>query len=134
MIRRHTREVPGNDLSHDADRLMSSVRKLVLVRLDHLSVYLVRPPGIVIDGLDREIHVDVLRPRECFAVVERLERSQFVRVCHHQVRQFIEELAALRSGNFETPRVIVSTLGGRDSAVDVLGRTLGDGGDHLSAR
>jgi hypothetical protein len=30
--------------------------------------------------------------------------------------------------------VIVSVLGGRDSAVDVLGCALSDAGDHLSSR
>ena len=62
-----TREVPGDDLTNDTDRLMDGVDEFPMVGLDGLTVDLVGPASIVSEGRDGKRNVCVLRPLEGFA-------------------------------------------------------------------
>ena len=76
----HTREVPWNDLSHDANGFMTRVQKVSFMRLDDLSVNLVCPSRVVPDRPNRHSQIKPLGPAKSLAIVECFKRSQFVRV------------------------------------------------------
>ena len=55
--------------------------------LDDLSLDLIRPACVVLDGLRCERDIDVLRPGEGLAVVEGLERGELILVLVHEVTE-----------------------------------------------
>lgn len=65
--REHTREVPCADLANDTDGLVTGVREFVVRRLDDLTLDLVGPAGIVLDGVDTERKIGGLCPAERLA-------------------------------------------------------------------
>ena len=127
-----TREVPGDDLADDTQRLVDGVRDLVLGRLDGVALDLVRPAGVVADGADRSLDIRFPRPAKRLAVIERLEGSELVRVRLNELRELVEELAALEAGAIETPDGVERLLRNLDGDVDVLGGSLGHLGDDFA--
>jgi hypothetical protein len=95
-------------------------------------VVLVRPAGVVPDGVDRERDIGAARPGERLAVVERLERGEVVRALLHEVREAVQELAALRAGRLQAPLGLERVPSDLDGAVDVRGRALGHFADDLA--
>lgn len=65
--KKRTREVPCADLANDTDGLVTGVRELVVRRLDDLTLDLVGPAGIVLDGVDTERKIGGLCPAERLA-------------------------------------------------------------------
>jgi len=82
---------------------MACVYELVVSRLDNLPVYLVCPACVVTDCPDRQLEIHLLSSMECLAVIEGLNRGQFVEVLRHEVGKVVEVLPAFRTGNLETP-------------------------------
>ena len=66
-------KVPGDDLSHHADRLMPGVAEEVAVDGDGLAVNLVGPSGEIAEAADRRRHVHRLRHGNGLAVVQGFE-------------------------------------------------------------
>ena len=96
------REVPGDDLADDADRLAQRVRKEVAANRDGPAFDLVGPARIVAQGVGDAAHV-ALRVGDRLAAVERLERGQLVGVLLDQVGQLEEQPAAI-GGVHRAPR------------------------------
>ena len=88
------REVPGNDLADDADRLAQRVGEVIAADRDRLAVDLVGPAGVVAQAVDHRGQV-ALRLGDRLAVVERLELGQLVDVLLDQVGQLVHEPAAV---------------------------------------
>src|SRR5262249_19551238 len=61
------REIPGNDLTDDADRFVAGVAKIIALYRDRLAVILVGPAGIVAVALDGHRQVDIKRITVRFA-------------------------------------------------------------------
>ena len=71
------REVPGDDLADDADRLVAGVAEVRPFDGNRLAVDLVGPAGVVAIALDGQRQVGVEGVAVGLAVVERFEGGQF---------------------------------------------------------
>lgn len=76
-VRERTREVPGDDLTYDTDRLVHGVDELFAVGLDGLTMDLVGPTSIVSDGGDGEGDICVPSPLERLACTESSDVSNW---------------------------------------------------------
>src|SRR5581483_8019321 len=81
------REVPGNDLAGDAERLRVTIRERVLE--------LVRPARVVEEVRRGEREVDVARLLDRLAAVERLENGELARTFLQDARDPEEVLGTL---------------------------------------
>ena len=129
--RHQQREVPGDDLTGDAHRLLARVAvHPVLGDGQHLAGDVRRPAGEVADVLGGELHVDALGELHRLAVVERLELGELVRVRVDRVGER-EHRARARGGGDPGPAAVLERLaGGAHGAVDVLRARVGHGGDQ----
>jgi len=125
--------VPGDNLTDDSNRLMSSVSHLAAVDLDDLAVVLVSPSTIVSHGVRRFHDIESssdLRARltvspaehsnnlisletygKGLSIVEGLESTELVSVSFHKVSQLHQKLSSLgrrdsfcESGNEDVSR------------------------------
>ncbi len=80
------REVPGNDLPGDADRLRLAAGERV--------VELVGPAGVVEEVRGGQRHVDVARLADRLAAVQRLDHRKLARPLLHRARNAINIFAA----------------------------------------
>jgi hypothetical protein len=93
----HDREVPGDDLARHADRLAPRGAEVVATDGDGLAVDLVGPPGVVAQCLEGQRDVAGAGVVHGLAVVERLERGEFVDLRLDQVGQPQHDPAPLAS-------------------------------------
>ena len=102
-------EVPGNDLSDDADSLAERVGEVLCAgrignrERDRVALDLGRPSGHVAEQIDGEGNVGRSRDRERFAVVETFEIGELVgvasrRSARFQMRRPRSEAVSLRQG------------------------------------
>jgi hypothetical protein len=119
------REVPGDDLAGDADRLGLAVRECVLE--------LVGPARVVEEVRRRERQVDVARLLDRLAAVQRLEHRELARALLEDARDPEEVLRALRRRELR-PAVLVRGARGLHRGVDLFLRRLADLGERLLVR
>ena len=89
------REVPGDDLPSDADRLSLGVAEVVAADGDDLALDLVGPAGVIAEAVDHERQVDVAALGDWLAVVKGLELGQLVDVLLDQVGEPVHQAAAI---------------------------------------
>src|SRR5208337_1416329 len=130
------REVPGDDLPSDADRLLLGVAEVVAPDGDDLALDLVGPAGVIAEAVDHERQVDVAALGDWLAVVKGLELGQLVDVLLGQVGEPVHQAAAI-AGVHLAPgalAVVERLPRGLDREVDVGGVAHGDFGDDLLGR
>src|SRR5207245_7647690 len=93
---------------------------------------LVRPAGVVAEGLGAGRDVDVAALGEGLAVVERLELRQLVAVLLDQVGDLEEQALALTRVHARPSAVVERAARGARSAIDVLLVALRDPREHLA--
>ncbi len=131
--RHQQREVPGHDLSADADRLAQRVDEEVAARdRDRLALDLGRPAGVVAQVGDRAGDV-AAGGGERLAVVERLDLGELVAVCLDQLGERVDHPGAL-GGRELSHRPVERGAGGLGGAADVVGAGVGDLADRLAGR
>jgi ParB family chromosome partitioning protein len=127
------REVPGDDLPDDADRLAQRVVQHAHARRrdrDGLAFDLGRPTGVVAEVVDDERNVGDARDADRLAIVERLELRELLGVGLDQVGQLPDRAAALGRGH-AAPRTALEGAPRRaHGAIDVFLLT----GCHLGKR
>jgi hypothetical protein len=136
LPRRHQqREVPRDDLAHDAHRLAQRVveegRPVRAVDGDGLALDLRGPAGVVAKVIDGERHVGRARHHQRLAVVEALELRELLAVLLDQVRQPPQQLAALARVHSGPRAQVEGAPRSLHGAVDVLGAAPGDVGDGV---
>ena len=91
--RHHQREVPGDDLADDADRLAQRVGVPVAGARDRdgLAVQARRPARHVAEHVDRALHVAVAGIGDRLAVVERLEFGELVGMLLEEIAEAPDE-------------------------------------------
>ena len=119
------REVPGDDLAGDAERLRLAVREGVLE--------LVRPARVVEEVRGGERQVDVAALADRLAAVEALEHGELARALLDDARDPVEVLGALRRRE-RRPAVLERGARGLDGEADVLLVRLRHLGELLLAR
>ena len=115
------REIPWDDLSANADGLMTSISEGEVVGLDHFAVDLIGPSTVVFKTISR--HGDIaLCDVESFAVVEGFDGSKGLDLTVHQLAESLEKLTT-RLGGHGTPGavvVVVNFAGGLNCNVNIL--------------
>ncbi len=122
--RHQQREVPGDDLGADADRLASRVTEDPRVaRRDGRALDLGRPARVVLEVGDAVGHVDPLGELQRLAVVERLELGQLLLdVACDELGERLDPPAALGGGQLAPRRADLERAPrGRHRRVDVVG-------------
>ena len=125
------REVPGDDLADDADRLAQRVGVEVRARhvghrdVDRVALDLGRPAGHVVEQVRRQRDVRAEGDGVGLAVVQALELRQLLGVLEDQVADAPDDPAALRRRDAAPGALVEGLPGGPDGAVDVLGIALG---------
>src|SRR5690606_16132218 len=98
LPRHHQRgEVPWNDLADDAYGLTAGVGEVLPSDRDRCALDLVGPTGVVANAVDHQRNVGPARIANRLAVVERLERREFVRLFFEQVGELAHEDATIAS-------------------------------------
>ena len=88
--RHQQREVPGDDLGADADRLLARIDEEIAVGdRNRLALDLGRPARVVAEVLGRQADIDGLRVNDGLAVVERLDLGKLIGVVLDQVEAVI---------------------------------------------
>ena len=127
--RRHEqREVPGNDLTDDADRLPQGVgQKLAWEReRDGRAGNLGGPAAHIAEHVDGERHVRHAGDGNGLAVVDRLDLGEFLAVLFDQFGELPQQFAAL-GGRHLAPGTFIEGASGRlDGTVDILRVGFGD--------
>ena len=125
------RKVPGNDLPGHAHRFPPRVTEVVAVHRDCLALDLVSPSGVVAERVEGERDVSRAGVAHRLAVVERLERREFIDLGLDQVGESHHDPAAV-AGVHSRPRSLVKRLpSGADGEFDIGGVTLRHLGDHF---
>ena len=129
--RHHQREVPGDDLADDADRLAQGIGVPVARarNRDRLAVQARRPSRHVAEHVDRALHVVAARIGDRLAVVERFEFGEFVGMLFEQVAQPPDQARSLGRRDARPRTGLESPARGGDGQVDigfVAGRDVGD--------
>jgi len=91
-------EVPGDDLSHHADRFQARVTEIVAVDRNGLALNLIRPSGEITVAADGGGDVDGFGHAKRLSVVERLQARQLIGVLLDQVGQAIEQPSSFGCG------------------------------------
>ena len=121
--RHQQREVPGDDLSADADRLASRVTEDPgIAGGDGRSIDLGRPACVVLEVGDGVGHVHPLGELQRLAVVERLELGQLLLVRLDELGERLDPPATLGRGQLAPRRADLERAPrSRDGPVDVVG-------------
>ena len=134
------REVPRDDLPHDAERLAQRVGVEVGPGhvghrdVDRVALDLGGPAGHVVEQVRGQRHVRGLGHGERLAVVQRLELGELVLVLEDEVTDAPDDPAPVRRGH-PAPRAGLEGRAGRaDGPVDVLRVSFGDPGQGLAGR
>ncbi len=114
------REVPGDDLADDADRLAQRVGEEAAADGDGAALDLVGPAGVVAERVDDALHV-AARVADGLAAVERLERGQLLGVLLDEVGELEHQPAALGGVHRRPGAGLQGRAGGLDGLVDVGG-------------
>mmetsp|Transcript_1407 Transcript_1407/g.2862 ORF Transcript_1407/g.2862 Transcript_1407/m.2862 type:complete len:259 (-) Transcript_1407:68-844(-) len=126
------RKIPRNDLANNADRLVTSERK-VFVRVhsqrDGFPLDLICPPCVVSENIGHQWNVDVSGDVSGFSVVSGFDICQLVCVLHHQVGEAVEAVAS--EGRVGATPAVERLVGSLHGSVDVCLSSLLDGGIHL---
>ena len=119
--RHHQREIPRNDLADHADRLAQRIGVPVSRRRDRhgLAVQARRPTRHVAEHLVRARNIDRACIADRLAVVQRLERGEFLGIRFERVAQAIDQLAALQRRHTRPRAALERAARGRDRGVDV---------------
>ena len=130
---RHSRtsEIRRNYLPDYTKWFTTRVRKVVFLRLDDLSMDLVRPPSVVPNRADGQLDIHIFGAGKGLTTVEGLDCSQFIEILFHERGELAEVLATSFTGDLETPGVFKSLLGSFDSGVDVDGCTFSYASESL---
>ena len=113
------REVPGNDLPDDADRLPQRVGEEVAADGNGPPFDLVGPTGVITERIEHALHV-AAGVGDRLAAIERFEDRQILGVLFDEVGQFEHQLAAV-GGVHRLPRPRFEGLaGGLRGGIDVL--------------
>ena len=134
--RHQQREVPGDDLAADADRLGLRVAEHVAPGdRDDAALDLRRPAGEVLEVADRLGDVDGARELDRLAVVQRLQLGELVGVRVEQPGQRGDPPAAVGGAHLAPVRALLERAPrGPDGAVDVLRPGVADGRQALAGR
>ena len=134
------RKIPRNDLADDADRLAQRERvKLAAGRVGHadgngVAFDLGRPAGHVMEQVGGERHVRHARDRARFAVIQRFDFGEFIRVFEDEVADAPDEFAAF-AGRHATPRAgFESAASGGNGALDIFLVAFGRSGEDRGIR
>lgn len=124
------REVPGNDLTHDADRFVQDETHGVVVDAHGAAFFGAQTARKVAKVVDRERHVDERRLADGLAVVHRFDLRE-------EVGFFLEIVGdAQKNGGALGGRglrpAFKSGAGGLHRAVHVGGRSRGHAGEHFA--
>lgn len=106
---------------------MSTIRKLILIRLHRLPMHLIRPPRKIPRARDSHTHKEGFHPVEILADVERLQRTELIDMLLEQISELVEDATALSAWDFEPPGGLVRLASGGDGEVDVFGGAGWDG-------
>lgn len=123
------REVPGNDLTANTERLLPGVVEGIGGDIDGLALNLVGPTAVVADGANDSANI-AAGHGDGLAIVERLNGGEEVEVLLDQVGK-LEEVDATLLGSGLAPDTVESLAGGGDSKIDILLGGLVDGADDL---
>ena len=115
-----TREVPGNNLSNDTDRLVGGVGDLVDARLNRRALDLISPAGVVLDRANRHGQVSLFRPTESLAVVQRFESGELILILLHQGGELVEEGTTGVTGCVVAPDGVEGFVCSSNGIVDIL--------------
>src|SRR5215212_5860305 len=138
--RHQQREVPGDDLPDDADRLEAGGREEIGARggerrdRDRLALELRRPAGHVVEHVGRQGYVCGLGHGLRLAVVDGFERGEFVRVLQDQVADLVQEASARRRRHARPGAALEGATGGLHGEIDIGLIAFGDTGDNLAGR
>lgn len=123
------REVPGDDLTADTERLLPGVVEGVGGDIDGLALNLVGPTTVVADGANNGANITTSHG-DGLAIVERLNGGEEVEVLLDQVGE-LEEVDTTLLGSGLAPDTIERLAGGGDGKIDILFGGLVDGADDL---
>ena len=118
------REVPGNDLADDAERLVEVIGDGVVVDLGDAAFLGADRAGEIAEMVDGERHVGGRRLADRLAVVPGLGERQQVEILLHAVGDPVEDQRAL-GGAGAAPGVL-GRVRGVERGLDVLGVRAGD--------
>jgi len=116
------REVPGDDLTHDANRLIAGE-----LRRQQLC-----PPGVMVEVAGDERNIEIARLADRLAVVETLEHGEEPRVALDLTSNRVEVASAGMRGEGCPPRS--GGACGRDGRVDVSVAALRHAREHRGGR
>ena len=122
-------EVPRDNLAADANGLLADVVEGVRGGVDGLALNLVGPTAVVAQAAGAHADVD-LGHVDGLAVVERLDGGEEVEVLLEQLREAVQQLAAVLR-RLLPPGALEGLAGGGDGDVDILLGGLLDGADDL---
>ncbi len=92
QIGHQQREVPGNDLADDAQRLMEMIGDSVMVDFGDAAFLSADDAGIIAPMIDAEREIGIGRLADRLAVVERLDQREQVEVGRHLVGDLVQDL------------------------------------------
>ena len=119
------REVPGNDLAHDADRLPQRVAQEVAADGHGAAFDLVGPAGVVAQGVDDALQV-AAGVGDGLAAVERFQGGQLLGLLLDQVGQLEQQSAAVGGVHLLPGARFQRLARGLDRRIDVGLVGLGD--------
>ncbi len=125
-------EIPGDDLTDDADGLVAGVAEIGAVDGDGLAFDFVGPAGVVTVTVDDQRKVGGAAVANGLAVVEGFEHRQLVEILFDQVGELVEKAAALAGVHLAPGAGVEGLTGGADGEIDIGFIALGDVGDDLT--
>jgi hypothetical protein len=96
LPRRHQdREIPGNDLTDDAERLVIVIGHSLVIDLRDTAFLGAHDTGEIAPVIDHQRHVRIGRLADRLAVIERLDQGQQVEIGLQLVRDLVQNAGAL---------------------------------------
>ena len=123
------REVPGDDLTANTERLLSGVVERVGGDIDGLALNLIGPTAVVADGANDGANI-ATGHGDGLAIVERLNSGEEVEVLLDQVGE-LQEVDTTLLGSDLAPGTLESLAGSLNGNIDILLGGLVDGADDL---
>ena len=128
--RHQQREVPGNDLADDAERLMIVVRDHVVVDLAERAFLGAQRAGEVAPMVDAERQVGMGRLADRLAIVERLDKGEKIEILLHAVGDLEQNVGAV--GDRRPGPGVLGGMGGVERELDVSRRRARDRAQPLT--
>lgn len=123
------REVPGDNLTANTERLLPGVVEGVGGNIDGLALDLIGPTAVVADGANNGANI-ATGHGDGLAIVERLNSGEEIEVLLDQVGE-LEEVDTTLLGSDLAPDTLESLAGSGDGNIDILLGGLVDGADDL---